>query len=69
MGESMVCTDKAHGANLERIVEHFVQEGARAREHAAFERREMNERWGELARQDGYGGRGHRRTEYPPARA
>ena len=35
------------------IVEHFVQEGARAREEAARERREMNQRWGELANKMG----------------
>ena len=68
--ESMARTDKAIvRLELEGIVEHFVQEGARAREEAARERREMNQRWGELAQQDGYGGRGHRRTECPPARA
>ena len=50
--ESMVRTDKAI-ARLERIVEHFVQEGARSREEAECERREINQRWGELAKKTG----------------
>ena len=52
--ESMARTDKAIvRLELEGIVEHFVQEGARAREEAARERREMNQRWGELANKMG----------------
>ena len=51
--------DPLHGADrqaiarLERIVEHFVEEGARAREEAARERREMWKQWCELANKMG----------------
>ena len=48
----MARTDEAIG-RLERIIERREQEGAREREAAARERREMNERWGNLANKMG----------------